>query len=340
MKILDKKVTEANMSNLSTSYMGIELKNPLIVSSCDLTGDIQNIKKCEEAGAGAVVLKSLFEEQIETETKELIGNIWLTDHTEAFEYVKGMSMANGPEVYLELISKAKKETSIPIIASLNCISAKWWLDYAKQIESSGADALELNISILPSSLERSSEEIEQIYIEITEDVTKKIDLPIAVKIGDKFTSVAKIAYNISKTGVSGLVLFNRFYQLDIDTEKLKLVGGNPLSSESEMSTSLRWIALLSGRIPCDFAATTGIHTGKDAIKQILVGAKAVEVCSTLYTNGLDYIKEILTEIELWMDKYNYKNIEDFRGKLSKKESDKPELYDRLQYIKALNKTKD
>ena len=325
------------MLKLSTSYIGIELKNPLIVSSCDLTADIQNIKKCEKAGAGAVVLKSLFEEQIETETEELINNIWLTDHTEAFEYVKGMSMANGPEVYLELISKAKEETSIPIIASLNCISAKWWLDYAKQIESAGADALELNISILPSNLERNSEEIEQIYINIIEEVVEEINLPIAVKLGANFTSIAKIADTISKKGVSGLVLFNRFYQLDIDIDNIKLVEGNPLSSSNEISTSLRWIALLSGRIACDFAATTGIHTGKDVIKQILAGAKAVEICSILYKNGLDYLEEMLNGIKLWMDQHKYKSIEDFRGKLSKKEGDKPELYDRLQYIKALNK---
>ena len=328
------------MSNLSTSYMGIELKNPLIVSSCDLTGNIKNIKECEEAGAGAVVLKSLFEEQIETETKELIDKIWLTDHTEAFEYVRGMSMANGPDTYLELISKVKKETSIPIIASLNCISPKWWIDYAKQIELSGADALELNISLLPSNLERNSEEIEQLYIDIIEEVVEEINLPIAVKFGSNFTSIAKMANIISKEGVSGMVLFNRFYQLDIDVDNIKLVEGNPLSSSNEMSTSLRWITLLSSRIKCDFAATTGIHTGKDVIKQLLAGAKAVEVCSVLYKNGIMYIKEILEEIEIWMNEHNYKSIEDFRGKLSKKESDKPEIYDRLQYIKALNKTKD
>jgi len=325
------------MANLSTSYMSIELKNPLIVSSCDLTGNIKNIKECEEAGAGAVVLKSLFEEQIETETKELINNIWLTNHTEAFEYVRGMSMANGPDMYLELISKAKNETSIPIIASLNCISPKWWIDYAKQIESSGADALELNISLLPSNLERSSEEIEQIYIDIIEAVIEEINLPIAVKIGAYFTSIAKMADKISNKGIAGLVLFNRFYQIDIDIENIKLVEGNPLSSSNEMSTSLRWMALLSDRIDCDFAATTGIHSGKDVLKQLLAGAKAVEVCSTLYKNGLEYLEEILAEIENWMNKHNYKNIEDFRGKLSKKESDNPELYDRLQYINALNK---
>jgi dihydroorotate dehydrogenase (fumarate) len=325
------------MANISTIYMGIELKNPLIVASCDLTSNIDQIKKCEEAGAGAVVLKSLFEEQIETETEELIADSWLPNHTEAFEYVRGMSMSNGPSIYLNLISEAKKGTSIPIIASLNCISPKWWIDYAKQLELSGADALELNISLLPSNLERNSEEIEQVYIDILEGVLAEINLPVAVKIGPYFTSIAKILNNFVKSGVKGLVLFNRFYQLDIDIENLKTTAGNPLSSPDEISNSLRWIALLSNRIPCDFAATTGIHKGSDVIKQLLAGAKAVEVCSTLYKKGLEYIKEILEEIKDWMGEHHYESIEDFRGKLSKKEEDKTELYDRLQYIKALNK---
>jgi dihydroorotate dehydrogenase (fumarate) len=324
------------MSNLSTKYMGLELKNPLIVASCDLTSTIEQIKKCEEKGAGAVVLKSLFEEQIETETEELIGKSWLPNHTEAFEYVRGMSMANGPSTYLNLIKKAKEEIAIPIIASLNCVSSRWWTDYAKQLELSGADGLELNISILPSDLERNSEEIERIYMEIIEKVTGEINLPVAVKVGPYFTSIAKILNVFSKKGVSALVLFNRFYQLDIDVENQTLTGGNPLSSPDEMSNSLRWIALLSSRIHCDFAATTGIHTGTDVIKQILAGAKAVEISSTLYENGLEQIGKILSEMEKWMSEHNYKNIDEFRGKLSKKEEDKTELYERLQYIKALN----
>ncbi len=325
------------MANLTTTYLGIDLKNPLIVSSSDLTSNIENIKKCEEAGAGGIVLKSLFEEQIESETDELIDNIWLTDHTEAFEYVRGMSMSNGPNIYLDLISKAKKETSIPIIASLNCVSPKWWVDYAKQIESSGADALELNISILPSDLGRSSEEIERVYFDIVEGVLSEINLPVSVKIGPYLTSIAKTVNDLSKKGVKGLVLFNRFYQLDIDIESLELTGGYPLSSPNEFSNTLRWIALLSARVSCDFVATTGIYSGKDAIKQILAGAKAVEICSTLYKNGIEHIKTMLEEIELWMNEHNYNKIEEFRGKLSKKEDDKPELYDRLQYINALNK---
>jgi dihydroorotate dehydrogenase (fumarate) len=309
----------------------------LIVASCDLTSNIEGIKKCEEAGAGAVVLKSLFEEQIETDTEELISGSWLPNHTEAFEYIRGMSMANGPSIYLNLISEAKKSTSIPIIASLNCISPKWWIDYAKQLELSGADALELNISLLPSNLERASEEIEQVYIDILEGVIGEINLPVAVKIGPYFTSTAKILNNFAKSGAKGLVLFNRFYQLDIDIENIKTTEGNPLSSPEEISNSLRWVALLSNRIPCDFIATTGINKGRDVIKQLLAGAKAVEVCSTLYKNGLEYIENMLEEIENWMSGHNYEKIEDFRGILSKKEEDKIELYDRLQYIKALNK---
>ncbi len=325
------------MANLSTVYMGLELKNPLIVASCDLTSNIERIKRCEEEGAGAVVLKSLYEEQIEIETEELMRKSWLPGHTEAFEYVRGMSMANGPSTYLNLIKEVKEVASIPVVASLNCVSAKWWVDYAKQLEQSGADALELNISLLPSDLKRTSEEIEQIYMDIIERVVEEINLPVAVKVGPYFTSIAKVLNVFSKKGIKGLVLFNRFYQLDIDVKNFTLKGSNPLSSPNEMSNSLRWIALLSNRIPCDFAATTGVHTGIDVIKQILAGAKAVEICSTLYKNGFKYIKSIIEEIEDWMKEHSYEKIEEFRGKLSKKEEDKIELYERQQYIGALNK---
>ena len=199
------------MVDLSTTYMGFELRNPFIVSSCDLVSNLDGVKKCEDAGAGAIVLKSLFEEQIEVETKELINNIWLNGHTEAFDYVRGMSMSLGSSDYLNLIEDSKKEVNIPIIASLNCVTAKWWVDYAKQIESAGADGLELNISAMPSDPNRVSEEIENRYVDIVEGVRRSINIPIAVKIGPFFTSIARIAHELYRSGVSALVLFNRFY---------------------------------------------------------------------------------------------------------------------------------
>lgn len=328
------------MPDLSTIYMGFKLRNPLVVSSCNLVDNFDGVKKCEDAGAGAVVLKSLFEEQIEVDTKESIKNIWLTGHTEAFDYVRGMSMSLGPEEYLRLIEDSKNKISIPIIASLNCITAKWWIDYAKQIENSGADGLELNISAMPSDPERTSEEIEKRFVDIVEGVMKNINIPLAIKIGPFFTSIAKMTHELYTRGISAIVFFNRFYQLDIDIDNLKLVGGNPLSSPSEMNLPLRWIALLSGRLDVDFASSTGVYNGIDALKMILAGAKAVQICSVLYKNGIEYISNMLEEMEKWMNEHNFNSIEGFHGKLSQVESDQPELYERLQYIKAISGIKE
>ncbi|TEU00996.1 MAG: dihydroorotate dehydrogenase-like protein [Candidatus Stahlbacteria bacterium] len=328
------------MVELSTKYMGMDLRNPLIVASSGLVNSLEGVEKCAESGAGAVVLKSLFEEQIEADTKELMEHIWLNGHTEAFDYVRGMGMSLGPSDYLKLIEDVKKKVTIPVIASLNCVSAKWWVDYAKQIENTGADALELNISVMPSDPNRVSEEIEKQYYDIVEGVRRHINIPIAVKIGPFFTSIARMARELYRRGVSALVLFNRFYQLDIDVDSIKLVGGNPLSSPKEMNLPLRWIALLSGRIECDFAASTGVHNGIDAIKMILAGAKAVQICSVLYQNGVEQIGRVQKEMEDWMKGHNFESLSDFRGILSQEESDKSELYERLQYIKALSGKKD
>jgi len=328
------------MVELSTKYMGMDLCNPIIVASSGLVNSLEGVEKCAESGAGAVVLKSLFEEQIEADTKELMEHIWLNGHTEAFDYVRGMSMGLGPDDYLRLIEEAKNSVDIPVIASLNCVSAKWWVDYAKQIELAGAEALELNISAMPSDPKRSCEEIEKRYYDIIETVTRHINIPISLKIGPYFTSIARVSRELYLRDVSALVLFNRFYRFDIDIEKLKVVSGNPLSSPEEINLPLRWIALLSGRIECDLAASTGVHDGIGAIKGILAGAKAIQICSTLYINGIEQIGRMLGEMEDWMKKHNFETLSDFRGKLSQKESDRPELYERLQYIKALSGIKD
>ena len=323
------------MPNLATTYMGLTLRNPIVVASCSLVNNSEGVRRCAEAGAGAVVLKSLFEEQMKAETADMEQNIWLPGHPEAFEYVSKMGMAVGPREYLQLIKEAKKTVSIPIIASLNCISPKWWADYAKQIEAAGADALELNISVMPSDPSRTSAEVEQTHFRILEEVKARVDIPIAVKLGSHFSSLAKVAQELCRRGVSALVLFNRFYQLDIDIEKLELVPGYKLSSPHEMSLPLRWIALLAGRLDCDLAASTGVHDGVGAIKQLLAGATVVQLCSTLYRNGVEHVGHILEEIETWMMKHDFDSIDQMRGMLSQMQSDNPELYERLQYIKAL-----
>ena len=323
------------MVNLSTKYMGLQLDNPLIVASCSIVKTRDAVRRCADAGAGAVVLKSLFEEQIEVETQELEGHLWMTSHSEAFDYVTNMGMEIGPREYLKLIENAKSAVSIPVIASLNCISSKWWLGYAKQIAAAGADALELNIAIMPGNPKHSASDLENVYLQILDDVKREIDLPVAIKIGPHFSAIPQMASQLSSHGASGLVLFNRFYQLDIDIDKIELVPGNRFSSPDEMSMSLRWIAILYGRVNCDLAASTGVHDGHCVIKHLLAGATVTQLCSTLYIYGVEQITYIRSQLEQWMKQHHFETIDDFRGKLSQSRSNRPEIYERLQYIKAL-----
>jgi len=325
----------ADMSDLKTKYIGLELRNPVIVASSRLTKDIDGLKKLEDAGAGGLVLKSLFEEQIIMEKEELESQVMPASHTEAYDYVSRLSMELGPKEYIRLIEDAKKSISIPVIASLNCVSAGWWIDYAKQLESAGADGLELNIGFIGYTTKHVSGDIEKVYYEIVQKVNEAVSLPIAVKVGSSFTSLPWFADQLSKRGCKALVLFNRYYSLDFDIEKMKVVPGNPLSTPLEMSLPLRWIALLYGRVECDLSATTGVHSGADVVKQLLAGASAVQICSVLYKKGPKYIETILQEIETWMKSNKFDVIDDFRGRLSQEESDEPAAYERLQYIKAL-----
>jgi dihydroorotate dehydrogenase (fumarate) len=323
------------MIDLKTTYMGLELRNPLVVASSGLTATVDGIQRIEDAGAGAVVLKSIFEEQIAVDVDDLTQNTWLPGHPEAFDYVREMGFALGPAKYIDLIAEAKKRVVIPVIASLNCISASWWTDYAKKIEDAGADALELNISVMPSDPKRTSAEIEKIYFDILESVKLKIKLALALKVGPYFTSMSRFADELARRGASSLVLFNRFYQFDIDYEKLTLSSGNPLSMPCESSNCLRWVALLSGRLGIDLAASTGVHESGDVIKHLLAGATVIQLASTLYKNGVGKITSVLSELEEWMVAHGFKSLADFRGRLSQAHSEKPELYERLQYIKAL-----
>ncbi|MCR4438467.1 MAG: dihydroorotate dehydrogenase-like protein [bacterium] len=323
------------MADLSTKYMGMELANPFIVASCRLTATLDGIQKCADAGAGAVVLKSLFEEQIDVDTSELEVQTWLTGHAEAFEYVRAMGMAMGPREYVALIEQAKKKVTIPIIASLNCVDGRWWREWARQIALAGADGLELNIALMPSDVRRTAADIERHVYAIVEQVREHVSLPLAVKIGPYFTSIPHVAQELARRGAAALVLFNRFYQMDIDAEKLTVVAGNRLSSPDELHLPLRWIAVLAGRVNADLAAATGVHDGKGAVKAILAGATAVQLCSTLYKNGLAQIRRIDEQVTKWLDERGHKTAADIRGLLCQEKSERPEVYERLQYIKAL-----
>ena len=324
------------MADLSTQYMGLKLKNPLMVASCSLTKDADGIKKMADNGAGAVVVKSLFEEQVQKDVEEdLDQHIGPTWHAEAYDYVNRMGMEFGPDVKLKTIEEAKKSVDIPIIASLNCVTTKWWKDYAKQLESAGADGIELNISYLSSDVNMKGSDVEDLYFRIMERVKGKVDIPVSIKLGPFFSSFAEFAYNLCSRGASALVLFNRFYQFDINVEKAAVKAGNPLSDPSETSLSLRWVALLANRVAGDIASSTGIHTAEQVIKHVYAGANAVQVCSVLYEKGVQQLQQIVKGIEDWMKAHKVKSLDSIRGKLSLDESDKPELYSRLQYIKAL-----
>ncbi len=338
------------MANLDTTYMGLKLKNPLIASSCGLTNSISNIKKLADNGIGAVVIKSMFEEQIHIETEKYIkdehGSVKsfndapntifskrVYDYEEAYSYIYDYAKSNTLDKYLSLITEAKKTVNIPIIASINCVSNYDWQSFAKKIQDSGADALELNIYILPSDFRRSDAENEKVYYEIINEVKRFVTIPIAVKIGYYFTSLAQSVQKLSETGINGLVLFNRPYNPDIDIEKMSLTSGNIYSSDFEYSHTLRWISILSGKSGCDLSASTGVHSYETVIKMILAGASTVQMASVFYKHDFVVVQDFLARINDWMKRQNFNTIDDFRGKLSKTNLENPAAIERVQFMK-------
>ncbi|MBN2614719.1 MAG: dihydroorotate dehydrogenase-like protein [Bacteroidales bacterium] len=322
------------MVNLETTYMGLKLKNPLIVGSSGLTHSVENIKEIARFGAGAVVLKSLFEEQINnaaslTLSKHLEANAY----PEAEDYIRNYTRENDVAAYLDLIEKSKKEVDIPIIASINCVSNSEWVNFARLIEKAGADALELNVFVLPSNPTVDAVKNESVYFDIAERITKVVNIPVALKISHYFSSLAQMVIKLSWTGIKGIVLFNRFYSPDIDIEHLEIKSSNVFSSPSDIATSLRWVAMLSSRVHCDLAASTGVHDGNGLIKQLLAGAHAVQVASVLYKKGFQEIETILDTLAGWMERKNYSNIKDFVGKMSVEEAKNPAAYERVQFMK-------
>jgi dihydroorotate dehydrogenase (fumarate) len=324
------------MPDIATTYMGLSLSNPVIVSSSSLTGTIDGVKRCASAGAGAIVLKSLFEEQVRYESIKDINEDSILSHPEAADYLRQMGMHLGPQKYLALIEEARAATSIPIIASLNCSSGRWWGTYAGQIEKAGASGIELNIAFMPRNRRDKAERIEDDYAKVVDRVRQRVALPVSVKFGPYFTSLPRLVEKVRRSGASALVMFNRFYQLDIDTVNEMLAAGYQFSSPQEMYTVLRWVSILSGSPDYDIAASTGIQDGRSAVKMILAGASAVQICSALFIHGLDVIKRMKAEISTWMTDHDYKSVTEFKGSLSQAASPEPELYERLQYIKAIS----
>lgn len=304
--------------NLESSLMGIKLENPIIVGSSSLTNSVKNVKKCEEAGVGAVVLKSLYEEQILVDSQHIIDQDDMYQwYPEAMDYVKSLSMEHGIEKYLELIQSSKKTVDIPVFASINCYSSNSWVSFIKELEQAGADGIELNIGIFPEDEKQSSLDLEGKYLNIVKEVCKTTKLPVAVKMSTYFTNIKRMSHRLVKSGASSLVLFNRFYRPDIDIDNLHMTTRDTLSGPEEITLSLRWVGLLSNSLNCDIVASTGIHDAEGIIKQLLAGASAAQVCSVLYENGINYIQDIVSEVQSWMKRKGYENISDFRGLINK-----------------------
>lgn len=323
------------MADLTTKFLGLTLRNPLIVGSSGLTDTVEKVKEAEKAGAGAVVLKSLFEEEIISEMEEAMHRMTSRPfvYPETFDYMDEEEEEDSVRKYLRLIRESKDAVHIPVIASVNCVSAQKWTYFAKEIEEAGADALELNLFILPTDFERTAAENEKLYFDIVNEVKKVVKIPILLKVSYYSSNLGQMLQQLSKTGIAGLTLFNRFYSPDFNLETYQVVSTNVLSKSSDLPISLRWIAVMSDRVECDLAASTGVHDGEALIKQILAGADAVQVVSTLYKNGMGYIKTMLEEVERWMEHEGYNNPGDFRGKLSQSKSSNPAAYERVQFMK-------
>lgn len=323
------------MADLKTSYLGMELDNPVIIASSRLTSTLDGLKKCEDAGAGAVVIKSLFEEQIDSESNEMINSMEYFSHTDAYDFFANRSRDYYIDTYLETVEKAKKSLNIPVIASVNCKKAGTWIEYAGRFESVGADALELNIFVIPSDVNSDSSAVEQVYTDILQRVKHEITIPVALKIGPHFSGMANFMRRLDKQGSNGLVVFNRFYKTDIDIESMELKPGKIISVPEEAALTLQWVALMSGELDADVCASTGIHDGNMLIKQLLAGANAVQVCSTVMKNGYGIVNDMKSRLNTWMDEKGFSSINDFRGMLSQEQSETPEIWERSQYIKAI-----
>ena len=324
--------------DLSTTYMGLKLKNPLVVGACPLTNQIEWIERLERVGAGAVVLPSLFEEQIEHEDAELLaaterGSDFYAEHSDWYPMLD--DYRSGTEKYLELIGAAKKSLEIPVMASLNGTSVGGWTEYAKKMEDAGADALELNIYFVAGNIDDSAEDVERRYLDLVEAVKRVIGIPMAVKIGPHFSSPGNMCKRLAAAGADGLVVFNRFLQPDIDLDEMETAPHLELSSPSEMLLPLRWIAILYGRVNTSLAVTSGVHDWAGLAKMLLAGADAAQVASTVYLNGFGRVEQMLAGLEDWMQRNDYGSVAEMRGAMSQQKCPDPAAFERGNYMKAL-----
>ena len=327
------------MTDLSTTYLGLKLKNPLVVSASPLSEEIGNIRRMEDAGAAAVVLHSLFEEQIAVDSQEL--DRGLSAGTESFAesltYFPDMTTYNlGPEGYLEHLRKAKAAVSIPIIGSLNGVSTGGWIEYAKKIEEAGADALELNIFHIPTDPEMNGEQVERMYLELAANVQASVRIPLAVKLSLYFSSMGNMARRLDQVGVNGLVLFNRFYQPDFDLEKLEVVPNLILSTSYEFLLRLHWVAILYGHVRADLAVTGGVHTALDVLKAMMAGARVAMMTSALLKHGIEYLAKVRSDLVAWMEEHEYESVRQMQGSMSQQSVADPAAFVRANYVRVLS----
>ena len=326
--------------NLSTTYLGLKLRSPLVPSAAQpLTENVDNIKRMEDAGAAAVVLHSLFEEQLSLERREIFES--MTQGTDSFAealtyFPEPSEFHVGPEVYLQNIQKAKASVQIPIIASLNGSTAGGWVEYAQKIEKAGADAIELNIYWIPTDPSLTSIRIEDTYVDILRSVKEQVNIPVAVKLSPFFTNFANMARRLEAVGADGLTLFNRFYQPDMDLESLEVTPNILLSTPMAMRVPLRWIAILRDQVGLSLAATSGIHRATDAIKMLMAGADVTMMCSALLRHGVKHLTTVENEIRAWMEEHDYESIEQLKGSMSQKNCPDPAAFERAQYMRAVS----
>lgn len=319
------------MADLSVNYLGLKLKSPVIVSSSGLTDAVDKIVEIEKSGAGAVVLKSIFEEQLKYEANQYLVN---SDYPEAEDYIRNYTKDNSVDKYLDLIEDAKMKVDIPVIASVNCVTSSEWVSFAKKMEDAGADALEVNVFFLPVNKDASSLDYEKVYCDLADELKQRLNIPVAFKLGRQFSNLLGLVNRLYHRKLDGVVLFNRFYEPDIDLEKLKLTAAEVFSTPSEIRQTLRWVGIVSGTIDeIDIAASTGVHDGASVIKLLLAGSSAVQVCSVLYKKGIPYLKTIIDEAETWMNTHNFNSVDAFRGKLNYNSIKDPVLYERSQFMR-------
>lgn len=328
--------------DLTTNYMGMSLKSPIVPSASPLSETIDNIKKMEDYGAGAVILYSLFEEQLKLEQIEMehFTTAGASSYAESLSFFpEAHEYRLGPEEYLDHIRKAKETVGIPIIASLNGTTVGGWIDYAKKIEEAGADGIECNIYYIPTDPDLDGNKVELTYVNILQAVKNTVKIPVSIKLSPYFSSLSNIVKKLDNAGADALVLFNRFYQPDIDLDNLEVTPNVLLSHSSAMRLPMRWIAILKGKIKADLAATSGIHTGEDVIKMLMVGANIAQVCSSLLKSGLSHIKTMENQMKQWMVEHDYESVKQMLGSMSQMKVKDPSAFERANYMKALTKYK-